>query len=107
MTESIIKQIAQIANTSDGWDVLSALRGPDAQPEELGINVATTGVIRHKLGINNWAIVAGADTPSSLSVRTKLNYSDSLEYKAVGSHFIRHAKLAFVILGLKWNEVNL
>ena len=79
------------------WNVLSALRGPDE--DNLGhVKFDTTGVIRHTVGIipgPTW-MVAVPDAQRYANARKTLE----------DSHFVIHARRAFIALGLKWDEVN-
>lgn len=82
----------------DLWAVLSALRGPDNGDWKL--KVATTAVIRHKLGLekSNGQFVVMEDT--ELAVDYRKNLGDD------NSHFVSHAQRAFKALGLKWDALN-
>lgn len=85
----------------DLWNVLSALRGPDAEDNH-ELKLATTGVIRyHFLGKTRGSMHGSTvlpDTEEAAKLRR--------QYTNVWSHFISHAKDAFEALGLKWDEVN-
>jgi len=104
----LLKEIADFLNVGDDeagklWYVLSALRGPDVNPEDsIDIKYATTGVIRHHIGLTNPRFNLAdvvADKPASAGVRPTT-------YENMGWHFSGHVQNAFIALGLKWNEVN-
>lgn len=87
------------------WAILSALRGPDVDCQEL--KAATTAVIRatafpktafvsHSRGGRVQAAM-NEDSSEQLYTRQK-------EMKS--SHFLIHAREAFEVLGLEWNEDN-
>ena len=85
------------------WTVLTALRGPDF-PGTYHVKSSVTTVIRRKLfgggsGIGEFADME-RDAKSSPSIRV------SLQGKQEWEHFLRHAREAFRVLGLKWEEVN-
>lgn len=96
----------------DLWWVLSALRGPDTDEDYGMLKGATTAVIRHKIGLKDesddgdtcYPFTVHGDSALYLDVRLKNSYSNTDEWKI--PHFIRHAKAAFMVLGLKWEEVN-
>lgn len=84
------------------WDVLSALRGPDMNAES-GVKDATTCIIRaaalpktYGKGKTSVCIPAsiGYDSPEGLAKRQGMDWS----------HFRRHARKAFDVLGLSWDE---
>src|SRR4051812_36069191 len=95
------------------WFILSALRGPDSDVYPIletnkvllykeSIKEATTELIRAKIGmsIRNIAgcMVSYTDNPEKLAVRKKLDQRPG--------HFTHHAKMAFQVLGMSWDEVN-
>jgi len=91
------------------WWVLSALRGPDEQNSQNGISDhdakwATTEVIRGRLGLwenGNQAscLSSTSDTADKLELRKRIVTTGD-------NHFGYHARMAFHVLGLKWDEVN-
>jgi hypothetical protein len=99
------------------WSIVSALRGPDmnnfvlyrlSEIEKISVETlkyATTGVIRYNSGIaksNSGGCISHTDTKEYADIRSKLNNYP----KDIPVHFISHAKGAFNVLGLKWDEVN-
>ena len=99
----MLKSIATFVNVHDEhsknlWNVLSALRGPDNMYGVSAGKSCTTGVIRWAAGITpgpTW-MVAVPDAQRYANARKTLE----------DSHFVIHARRAFIALGLKWDEVN-
>lgn len=110
------------------WDVLSALRGPDQDyvllndPSPTTVNdaplkkagyyakTATTAFIRAvALPKTAKAITAGiVDLPATFA---NADHPDNanlarLRQGLIPSHFCRHARNGFAVLGLKWDGVN-
>lgn len=85
------------------WNILTALRGPDDEEHvRTALKEATTGVLRHKLGLNQWdvgAFISNPDEKYFLEVRKQTSICKNW-------HFIKHASAAFTSLGLIWDEVN-
>lgn len=82
------------------WSILTALRGPDDGDGSL--KKATTAVIRHHIGVhaaNLGGAVANPDSETLALFRRNFAFGSY-------NHFIFHAKLAFIALGLKWGAVN-
>lgn len=75
--------------------MLTALRGPDA-PSLQKYKNATTAVIRHKVGFNYRVGDVAIDDIDRVKLRAKLP----------SGHFKHHAAMAFIALGLKWDELN-
>lgn len=91
------------------WDVISALRGPDYQDDSSKDKFSTTSVIREKFGIKHKAslgLVIHKDSPTYAAHRTlKIGFFVE-DIRSRSSHFARHAKDAFIALGLKWEDAN-
>lgn len=89
------------------WDVLSALRGPDAETE--GMKHATTSIIRsHALPeacrpgqYLEDALDVNYDNPEHLKLRQSHMYNTGQF-----NHFRHHALRAFNALGLTYAELN-
>lgn len=103
----ILVEMGESDETGALWNVLTALRGPDNEDED--VKRATTEVIRwHFLGkdpnMDGFSgSFVGPDDEGSRRLRVFLSGpSGAIEL----SHFRGHAKLAFAALGLKWDEVN-
>jgi hypothetical protein len=76
------------------WFVLSALRGPDSDDED--VKDATANIIRYKL--------FGRTVIPDTTILTSRNFEGANEIrKAIPKgHFKWHAHKAFDVLGLKW-----
>lgn len=90
------------------WYVLSALRGPD-EKTSMPLKEATTCVIRHKLGFVLIPFLHSSDSAGQNIFDVN---EDSKEYVTIRrgidtfTHFGGHVHKAFLVLGLKWDEVN-
>lgn len=92
----------------DVWDVLSALRGPDAESAvAFEIKLATTAVIRKvafpRLFAGNTLF---SKAMSRFDDEGKLETRSRDTRTVVGWHFHNHVANAFYSLGLKYEEVN-
>lgn len=97
---AVKKLLADSYKGQDLWNILTALRGPDNKDERL--KEATTGVLRHKLWLDDWSIglfVSNPDEQAFLEIRKQIDIGQN-------SHFTRHIMAAFKSIGLQWNEVN-
>jgi hypothetical protein len=84
------------------WDILAALRGPDADNSG-ALKSATTAVIRAKVfGLDNEAMnrLCILNPDSQDSVFRRMSHSGDSD------HFILHAYSAFKALGLDWDKYN-
>lgn len=81
------------------WGLLTALRGPD--DGNLHIKTATTAIIRQEIFGKNIAVYVPAQTNGDDGLSLKIRIQN-----AGYSHFNGHAKEAFEVLGLKWDELN-
>lgn len=92
------------------FSILSALRGPDNQSDDIDpdadlailhywkrVKLATTAVIRHHVGLTYTGIDINPDSPEHVKTRLGL-----IQY----SHFTQHARSAFAALGLRWDMDN-
>lgn len=94
-----LRTVTRLLRSKEGeqlWDVLTALRGPDVQNEE--VKRATTGVIRYFL--------LGASVPGCTTSNPDAPELAAVRRKLVDSHFTGHARKAFRVLGLKWRSCN-
>lgn len=89
--------------------ILSGLRGPD---NNLGgeYEGATTAIIRNVFGLSPYNYSAGMmiaeyDNEFNLNLRREISENTDIR-NLIGEHFIIHARLAFTVLGLKWDKVN-
>lgn len=124
--ESIKKVLEPSENSEDSelwsdsyelWIILTALRGPDLRghyfdaPHAIthhDIKKATTGVIRYA-ALGQAPILAGAganDDSKELAAIRRIPMILNPRGDPGLIHFLDHAKAAFDVLGLKWNEVN-
>lgn len=104
----ILRSIVRRVNEGDQrlWDILSALRGPDANPFTEGVSpvdikAATTAVIRKRLGFNGYKVPFTVESDDTDKVKLRQDCEG-----VCGNHFTKHAQMAFYYLGLKWDEVN-
>jgi hypothetical protein len=107
-------KLQSLRRQSDLWRLMTALRGPDYTEMDYlvteEIKSSTTGVIRYaflKLGDPSiyddgrsdiYGAIINPDSQAACDMRIKLARN--------ANHFINHARSAFLILGLKWDEVN-
>lgn len=98
--------VADTENARDLWDVMTALRGPDNEDDD--IKRATTEVIRwHLLGKDpNMSHFSGSycGQDSEADMRLRLHLTQACPEE--GLHFLNHATKAFEALGLVWDKVN-
>ncbi len=85
------------------WDVLSALRGPDS--EVTSEKTATTCIIRAACFPKTFG-----KGMRSIAIPASMGY-DEVDHERkratmTGHHFRSHAKKAFDVLGLSWDNVN-
>lgn len=113
---TLLRQFFRIAPMSESkklYDVLSALRGPDFyDTESCDIKLSTTGLIRYKAFgdlLEPHAMVTREDQDKHRDTRRHLNsIFDTNNLLSNDSkiarrrHFIAHAKIAFIALGLNW-----
>lgn len=89
----------------DLWDVLTALRGPDRGHDSLRLKGAVTAVIRrevfgHELEpLFGGTILSNYDDHDKAFLRRRRDADDRS-----GSHFLAHARDAFLVLGLDWRD---
>ena len=85
------------------WDVLSALRGPDNENNE--VKHATTAIIRAACFPKTYS---GGDIciPATMCHDSERDRDARTASNKIGYHFRRHAQTAFDALGLSWHEVN-
>ena len=123
MDKKTLDLLVKLASTEEGYDVMTALRGPDFEGHE-NIKYAITAVLRYHVGIsshNLFGCFAWADTSENVEVRKSLvvPMDNTYGYKGyhhrntsiVGAyrqyyHFIRHSQKAFEAMGMKWDELN-
>jgi hypothetical protein len=116
---AVLKDLFEVERKTDYWaatycpfaDILSALRGPDdgdAMKKE-----ATTAVIRReffkRVGYNS-AEIADMQWDFHMAIHEDEEILRDWRLHNMGDpetdHFLRHAKNAFQVLGLKWDQVN-
>lgn len=108
--------LGRVLATQAGYDIVTALRGPDSQDSQL--KWATVEVIRYKVGIlpsNSSGCLVSPDSEEKAEYRASLGRIETISYKKSlyldankhsEQHFLGHAFRAFEALGLKWGEVN-
>lgn len=99
---ALLQHIVKVINLGDNnsrdlWNVLTALRGPDNELQN--IKESTTAVIRHKIGLsrNSLGIDVFPDCEGAMNNRNTMT-----KY----THFRIHVEQAFRVLGLVWDKVN-
>jgi hypothetical protein len=113
--KELLNDIDMYLSTNNGardlWEVLTALRGPDG-PEDEAAKRVTTAVIRHK-ALPRTSSKSVVYTPKERYAETTgaVSQADQEEGPAIrqvlrSTHFSEHARNAFAVLGLKWEEVN-
>jgi hypothetical protein len=120
LLDSVVNELKREDTESEKfWLVLSALRGPDKEFDAndyfCAVKRATTGIIRHTIGIEtrigfaSCGIAVNRDDEINAHLRRCLTSNDKKDkelQETVGEHFIDHAVKAFRVLGLSWDKVN-
>lgn len=122
MDNNLKDAFTQILSTREGYDIATALRGPDVSADEdynSILKYSTASVIRHHVGIgedNVGGCVVNPDSQELCDYRKGLGKVVPDRYSHCGTvigvhdyklaHYVGHAYRAFMALGLKWDEVN-